>query len=237
MRAWARLAVCGVSTVAALSLYGWVESCYMSCPGYPLRCNALSALFVAAAAAPLVILRGIVSKASLALFSVFVALYVVSLAYIRSHSSVYVPNLLPQVVTYYGDAVPITYYHITLFLFGFLSLTAAYATLTGPGPIIPRFLALLGTLTIGLVYQDWYWFITAPRTGLACGSRYGIYFTSWLRLGQACVPTMYIIGVTAGLATTAVSSTRFMKREEALKALLTIAAASATLYVIGACLT
>ncbi|AEH24691.1 hypothetical protein PYCH_10080 [Pyrococcus yayanosii CH1] len=54
-------------------------------------------------------------------------------------------------------------------------------------------------MLIGLTYQDWFWFLTHPRGHLTCGSRYGVYFTWWVKFGPFCLPGMYIVNVLAGL--------------------------------------
>ncbi len=159
-------------------------------------------------------------------------LFPISLAYLFSSTTIVLPNPLPVLFARFGDRLPLTVYHILLFGVGFALLVLSYSLIGGSGRIGYRFLALYGVLLIGLVYQDWFWFIAAPYSGLVCGGVYGVYFKWWIRVASLCLPGMYLVSATVGLILFAYFARKIL-RKRFLASLAGLLLAMILLYCLG----
>jgi len=121
-----------------------------------------------------------------------------------------IPNLLPWLVTWrgYRNYIFLDPYHIVLFVVGFLCLLAAMSIpigLTfGKKAFVVSLISNLGALLVGLVYQDWFWFVSHPTLYLTYGCRYGVFFDQWMDFLCVHLPTMYVIAHLLGLPMIAV---------------------------------
>jgi len=116
-----------------------------------------------------------------------------------------VPNFFPWLVTWeeYKDYILLDPYHIVLFVAGFLCLLSAMSIpigLTfGKKAFMASLISNLGALIVGLVYQDWFWFVSHPTLYLTYGGRYGVFFNQWMDFLGFYLPTMYVVVHILGL--------------------------------------
>ncbi|WP_457752487.1 hypothetical protein [Thermococcus sp.] len=69
----------------------------------------------------------------------------------------------------------------------------------GRKAFIVSLISNLGALTVGLAYQDWFWFVSHPTMYLTYGERYGVFFNQWLNIFGFHLPTMYLVAHLLGI--------------------------------------
>lgn len=132
-----------------------------------------------------------------------------------------VKNVLTWFVSYpaYADQFVLGWYHVFIFLI-FLPLTGInlcllYALSTKQWKIFGRMIVMvLGFNILGLMYQDWFYFVSNPNYGLGppVDGRYGVYFDQWFSLPLIGwkIPTMYLVANVLGLTFIWVSRIRLL---------------------------
>jgi len=235
--------VCATSLLTSLTIYGGTESYYMSRVHHEVLAYVLyNAAFLLPTAVPLILLDGNIAVkayrcACYSCYLMFLAFYGASVTFVNSPAHLTIPNPFPQLLVRYGDVIEITVYHLLLFVFGFLALVASYSLLIDGGHLLARLVALYGTLLVGLVYQDWFWFLLTPNSVFTCGSLYGVYFTWWVRVGCVCVPGMYLALATTGLLLFAVALGSVLRGRDLILAVTHLLGLMALLLAIGLIIT
>ena len=222
-----KLLIASMSVVISLAAYGRTESFYMSHGTGALKFTVYNVLFLLPTLLACVFLGG-KRRRWVPFYALFLGFYGISLRYVNSKRAI---ELAIPVVE---SKVPIALYHILLFGLGFFFLVTALAVALNGRKLWKNLPALYGALLIGLVYQDWFWFLTHPRGNLTCGSLYGVYFTWWIKLGFLCIPGMYLVGILAGLSILLIFGER--SREFVLSVLGLIAAMTLTGLALSFCL-
>lgn len=116
-----------------------------------------------------------------------------------------IPNFVPWLVTWgrCKDYIFLDPYHLVLFIAGFSCLLATMSIPLGMAFGKKAFASSLvsgfGALLVGLVYQDWFWFVSHPTAYLTYGGRYGVFFNQWMEVLGFHLPTMYVVAHILGL--------------------------------------
>jgi hypothetical protein len=105
------------------------------------------------------------------------------------------PNPAPGILAV-GPEFKLVTYHVAIFglffplLYGALALPLFRGVEMGARERLLRlFVAWLGWGSLGLTYQDWFYFVAHPTEDLVPGGRYGVYFDHWL----GPLPTVYLL--------------------------------------------
>lgn len=107
-----------------------------------------------------------------------------------------IPNPFPWFVSYggYSSVIEVYWYHIFIFLIFFpligLGFTIMdYLHFRSKKRTLRMVIMFFGANLLGLMWQDFYYFVSSPTDFLIPGERYGVYFDQWL----GPIPTMYIV--------------------------------------------
>ncbi|HUX98740.1 MAG TPA: hypothetical protein VMV49_04245 [Candidatus Deferrimicrobium sp.] len=82
-----------------------------------------------------------------------------------------------------------------LLMAGFHGINYAICRQTGDRRKHQFFVVLLGTLVLGTITQDWFWWISAPNPPWGPGVTIYFYFTGWIQIPftELYIPVIYLI--------------------------------------------
>ena len=84
---------------------------------------------------------------------------------------------------------------IPLLMMGFHGINFALCRLKGDKRQLQFFIVVIGTCILGMIVQDWFWFITDPYIPFGPGTVVGVYFTTWVKVPflPFFAPLVYIV--------------------------------------------
>ena len=113
-----------------------------------------------------------------------------------------IPNIFPWFVSVgeYSSVIELNWYHIFIFFlffpiicYGFMAMD--YLHFKSKLRTFRMLVMFFGANLLGLMWQDFYYFVSDPNIYLEPGDRYGVYFNQWL----GPIPTLYIVTNLLGL--------------------------------------
>lgn len=150
-----------------------------------------------------------------------------------------IPNFVPWLVTWERckDYIFLDPYHLILFIVGFLCLLATMSIPVGMAFGKKAFMTALvssfGALLVGLVYQDWFWFVSHPTAYLTYGGRYGVFFNQWMEVLGFHLPTIYVVAHILGLPMIIVPPLLICRRQKAVPYIVGLFGLLAVLILFG----
>ncbi len=113
-----------------------------------------------------------------------------------------IPNFIPWLISFetYSSVIEIDWYHIFIFfiffpLIGYGFTIMDYLHFKEKKRTLRMLIMFFGAHILGLMWQDFYTFVSHPFDYLQPGDRYGVYFDQWLGF----IPTIYIFANCLGL--------------------------------------
>ncbi|MFX1299098.1 MAG: hypothetical protein ACFFD2_30090 [Promethearchaeota archaeon] len=114
-----------------------------------------------------------------------------------------IPNFMPWFVSYesYATEIVLSWYHIFIFFLFFPTICYGFIAMDhlhfrNKIRSLRMFIMFFGVNLLGLMWQDFYYFVSDPSDYLIPGERYGVYFNQWL----GPIPTLYIVTNLLGLS-------------------------------------